>query len=351
MDVPCSVDGHRQEVASLQRQRQRRTFTFLSRCTWGPQATGAAWWQPLNCCKYLHLGSSWHAAYALPAYQKNMAQLQPHGGTTKQQGPPTATQPPRTWKLSCFSVFESSSPSRVECTAPTCTGVGWQDNAQMIAERNPHPSSPDPVLPHSLHACQAAGSTGSPAPPSSAPYLPHHVLAAPVGVDEGEADPRHGPPRRRLHLLHKVAQLAARHTDVVESSTPAFQRGRDNSACCHRQNAETPVAAWMRRQRDGSSSGTTSSTATPSKQRQSQPLFEHCASAAPPHRSVASIHVYTCTSSLGSSPRRAKSSSWWCAPRRGNTRSSSGHTCAGRERVMGGGGMGSGSGASEKPWL
>lgn len=44
------------------------------------------------------------------------------------------------------------------------------------------------------------------------------------------------------------------------------------------------------------------------------------------HRSVASIQVYTCTSSLGSSPRRANASSWWCAPRRGNTRSSSGQT-------------------------
>ena len=41
------------------------------------------------------------------------------------------------------------------------------------------------------------------------PHLPHHILAAPVGVDKGVGEAGLGAPRRGLHLLHKVTQLAA----------------------------------------------------------------------------------------------------------------------------------------------
>lgn len=162
---------------------------------------------------------------------------------------------------------------------------------------------------------------GAAAAPAGGAHLPHDVPTPTVGVHKGEAEPCLRAARRGLHLLHQVRELAAGRGGAGRAKGGCRRwAGRAQGA-----PAAAPPVGWPLH-RQGRAEG------RPQRKAARPGIGTHGArgsgrSRASAHRSVASIQVYTCTSSLGSFPRRAKSSSWWCAPSRGNTRSSSGQTC------------------------
>lgn len=106
-----------------------------------------------------------------------------------------------TWNLSDRSVFTSSSPTRDECTCPTCNAassgaVGRQELSTSAVPANSRGCMSAPnVVPCT---CNHRTSSGA--------HHAHDVVAAAVGVDERKAHSGRRRSRRRLHLQEPAAR-------------------------------------------------------------------------------------------------------------------------------------------------